>query len=79
MRIEGVPDGSGGLLVRIAYWLTRRRFGRVLDSVRVLAHNKHVLKGAAQLTLAIEKAKTLPSRLKHLVEIRAAQVVDCPY
>ncbi|MBI4563722.1 MAG: hypothetical protein HY716_03390 [Planctomycetes bacterium] len=79
MRIKGVKDGQGGLLVRLAFWLTRRKFGKVIESVRLMAHNPRVLKAAGQFQLGLEKANTLSGRLKHLVCLRTAQLIDCPF
>jgi len=34
-RIEGVDAKRAGLFVRLAFWMTRRRLGRVIAPIRI--------------------------------------------
>jgi AhpD family alkylhydroperoxidase len=76
-RIKPVEDGQGGLLGRMAYRESRRRYGSVTDPLRVMAHRPRILAGAAALELASEHSHALSTRLKHLAELRAGMVCGC--
>ena len=78
-RISLINDGEGGLLARIAFRQSRRRYGRVMDPIRVMAHHPTVMAGAGALELASERAKLLPARLKHLAELRAGMIAGCEW
>jgi alkylhydroperoxidase family enzyme len=78
-RIKPVEDGHGGLLVRMAYRESRRRYGSVMDPLRAMAHRPRILAGAAALELASEHSHALSTRLKHLAELRAGMVCGCEW
>ena len=78
-RIPGVPDGAGNPIVRGAYRDSRRRFGEVIDPLRVLAHHPKVLAGYGAHELAAERAHRVPDRLKHLAELRAGMLAGCEW
>ena len=78
-RIPGVPDGSGNPIVRGAYLDSRRRFGEVIDPLRVLAHHPKVMAGYGAHELAAERAHHVPDRLKHLGELRAGMLAGCEW
>ncbi len=77
-RIDGVQSG-GSLLARIAFFLTRRKVGRVVKPVRVHALHTRLLTGYGQMELAQDKARRLPAALKSLAGVRAAQRIGCPF
>ena len=77
-RIEGLQRG-GGLLARLAFWLTRRKVGRVVTPVRLHALHSAVLFGYGQMELAQEKSKRVPADLKALGQVRVALRVGCPF
>jgi hypothetical protein len=79
MRIPGVPDGKGGLLVRLAYWYSRRIWGMVLDPLRVYALAPRVMMAFGKLLRSIEKPRKLPIGLKSLAMARTAMQVGCPF
>jgi len=77
-RIDGVESG-GSLLARVAFFLTRRKIGRVVKPVRIHALHTRLLSGYGQMELAQEKASLLPSGLKSLACVRVAQRIGCPF
>ncbi len=77
-RLQGVQDG-GSLLARVAFWLTRRKVGRVIRPVRVHALHTRLLVGYGQMETAQEKAGRLPAALKSLAHLRAAMRIGCPF
>lgn len=78
-RIDGLADGKGGPLVRLAYWLSRRRLGTVTDSMRVIAHNGWILRAFGAFELALDRSRLIDRRLKLLGALKAATLIGCPY
>lgn len=76
-RLEGVQ--KGGLLARLAFFLTRRKVGRVIQPVRVHALHSRLLLGYGQMEQAQEKARLVPAALKSLAGVFAAKQIDCPF
>ena len=79
LRIEGVPDSTRNPITRISYAVSRRRYGDVVDPMRVYAHNPTVMTGYSMHELAAERATTVSARLKHLAAMRAAMVAGCEW
>ena len=79
-RIEGVPPEKAGPLTRIAYWYTKRSFGRVMETVKITAHNFRLLRGVGQMEMA-QKAllKSVDPALVTLAEVKVAMMVGCPF
>jgi hypothetical protein len=42
-RVKLIDDGEGGLLARIAFRQSRRRYGEVMDPIRVMAQHPKVI------------------------------------
>ncbi len=78
MRIEEMPRG-GGLLVKVAYWFSRKRFGKIADPVKVMAGHFWVLFGSGAFEMAFERSKKVDARLKELALIKVAAMVGCPW
>lgn len=78
-RIAGVPDSTRNPLVRMSYLVSRRRFGAVMDPMRIFAHNPTVMMGYAMKELASERSTRLPERLKHLATMRAGMIPGCEW
>ena len=78
-RIEGVPDGQAGPLVRFAYWFSRRRFGKVPAPLTVVAHHPWLSRGYGVFEFALERSHLVGGRLKLLAEIKAATLIGCPF
>ena len=78
-RIQGVPDSTRNPLARVGFAVSRRRYGDVMDPMRVYAHNPMVMTGYSMHELATERATSVPERLKHLAAMRAAMVAGCEW
>lgn len=79
-RIEGVGDGDGGRLVRLAYRLIRPNIGgRVPTSFRLVAHRPGPLWGVGLMELANQRGLRLPGRLIELTVLKSASVLGCPF
>lgn len=79
MRMPGVPDGRGSILVRLAYWVSRRNWGQVLEPLRIYAHVPRIMMGFGKLLRSVEKSRRLPAGLKSLAMARTAMQVGCPF
>jgi len=76
-RMDG--PAKPGLLARVAYWMCRRRIGRVVAPIRIHAHHPRLLRGLAGMEMAQEAAKSVDPLLKALVQLLAAQRIGCPF
>lgn len=79
MRIPGVSKRGASLFVRLSYWFSQRRFGRVADPLRIMGHHSWVSFGSGMFELASERSKLVEPRLKDLAQIKAATLVGCPF
>ncbi len=79
MRIEGVPKRKASLFVRLAYWFSQRRLGKVADPLTVMGHHSWVSFGSGMFELAGERSQLVELRLKELAQIKAATLVGCPF
>jgi hypothetical protein len=82
-RISGASRKQGGLirqlLVRIVYFLTQRRLGRVIMPIQVTAHHPRIFWGYLQMEQSQMGSKLIDARLKGLAELRVATLVGCPF
>ena len=73
------PGRARGLLGRIAFAGTRRRFGHVIGPVQLGAHNQPILTGYLLYELMLERADRVDKRLENLAAQRAATMTGCPF
>ena len=78
-RVEGVPEKKAGLLGRVAYAFSRRRFGEVVEPLRLMVHHRKVLLGSVAMELALDRSCLVDDRLKKLAETEVALVVGCEF
>lgn len=78
-HIEPRPARGAGLFIRFAYWIARRRFGRVPAPLGIMAHHRSVLMAAAGFELAYERAHLIDVRLKELASCKVASLVGCRF
>jgi AhpD family alkylhydroperoxidase len=86
-RIAGVSDREAGLLVKLAYFLTRRQIARLtgretermIEPLAMYAHVPGLLRGYGGLEQATAKLHRLDERLKILAELKAATLTHCEY
>lgn len=78
-RIAGVADGEGNPFVRTTFRQTRKRVGRVIEPVRVLARHPSLLAGDVAMELALERSNDADERLKELAALKAASLVGCAF
>jgi hypothetical protein len=82
-RIAGAePQDAGflsGLLVRFVYWMTKKKLGRVVEPLRIVAHHTGLLWGYGQMEQSFAGSHTVEETLKSLAENRTATLVGCPF
>jgi hypothetical protein len=78
-RISLVNQSNAGWFGRLAYKLSRKRFGKVAESLATTAHHRGILFGVCMMERALGGASLLPLKLKTLASIRAATLIGCPF
>ncbi len=78
-RIPGVEPENAGFLVRLAYWFTKRKIGRVIMPVRIHAHHPRLLRGLGSMEMAQQAAQAVAPSFKGLINIRVAMRIGCPF
>ena len=78
-RIQGIEKAEAGFLVRLAYWLTKRKLGRVIVPVKIVARHPRLLRAYAHMELGQEAASSVDVRLKALVQVKVAMLIGCPF
>ena len=79
MRIEGVTKNKASLCVRLAYWFSQRRLGKVPDPLKIMGHHSWVSFGYGMFEMAGERSRLVELRLKELAQIKVATLVGCPF
>lgn len=67
------------LKVAIIRRMARKRLGKDIAPLQTYASHPDVVIPYAQFSLALEKTKLVPGKLKVLAQIRAAKLVECPF
>jgi AhpD family alkylhydroperoxidase len=82
-RIRGVDPSKQGLLsglfTRIVYALTRRKVGRVVMPVQLVAHHPRLLWGYGQMEQSFASSHLVDAALKDLAQLRVATLIGCPF
>ena len=68
-----------GPFARVAYWMSRRDFGKVPEPVELVAHHPGLLRGYAALEWETGRAAAVDDRLKELAQIKIAALVGCEW
>lgn len=79
-RIPQVGHREAGWLIRLAYKISRRRYGAVPEPVAVSAHHPGLLRAGALHELLVERAATtLPASVRELAVYRTAVRLGCTW
>lgn len=79
MRFEPVENPSNPLL-KIAYWFSRRQFGKVMTPLKIIYARKFsLLQFAMKIAKFEEKQNSLPPDLRLLIKIAAATENGCTF
>ncbi|MGA2136060.1 MAG: hypothetical protein ABSH50_27540 [Bryobacteraceae bacterium] len=78
-RIEGIADQQASLFTRAVYGATRRKLGRVPESVRITAYQPRLLAALGGMELAQEGMRSVDPSLEALVDLKTATLIGCPF
>ena len=79
MRLEPI-ENPPGLLLKIAYWFSRRQFGKVMSPLKVIyARKPDLLKFAMKIDKFEKKGTTLAADLRLLIKIAGATANGCSF
>ena len=88
-RIQGVPQGQAGPMVKLIYWFMRRgmkkltgrepAYGSGIEPVEIWAHRPKMMSGMGKFQQAVRKGNGVEERLKNLVELKGAQMIGCEF
>jgi hypothetical protein len=82
-RIGGADPNKqgllGGLFTRIIYAMTRRKVGRVVMPVQLVAHHPKLLWGYGQMEQSFASSHLVGAALKDLAQLRVATLIGCPF
>ena len=82
-RITGAdPSQQGlihGLFTRIIYSMVKRKLGRVVTPVKIVAHHRKLLWGYGQMEQSLLSSHLVDAALKDLAQLRVATLVGCPF
>jgi alkylhydroperoxidase family enzyme len=76
--MKGITQG-GSLIARLAFFFSRRLYGKVLQPLRVWALDTRLLLACGHMELAQQRARKMPQETKQLARMLAALQVDCPW
>ncbi len=79
MRIAGIEDEQGGLLLRMFFRFMRLRLGGVPLPLRIYAYCPSIMWSFLRLARVIRRKGALPPRLKGLAMYWTARTVECSF
>ena len=68
-----------GLFTRIVYSMAKRKVGRVVMPVKIVAQHPKLLWGYGQMEQSQLGSRLVDAALKNLAEVRVASLVGCPF
>lgn len=78
-RIKPIEEMDAPIFLKPLYMGFKKIAGKVGTSLKVSAHRPSIAWFANLFGLAIEKSGTVEKRIHFLVQLRAAQIVECPF
>ena len=78
-RLPPVDPADVPAEVREALARQTEAWGAPLAPTLVMAHCPPLVRGAAGLSVALEKSGQLPAELRDLICLRVAQLIGCPF
>jgi AhpD family alkylhydroperoxidase len=79
MRLQAIENPSNPLL-KIAYWFSKKQFGKVMTPLKVIYARKFpLLQFAMKIAKFEEKQNSLPPELRLLIKIAAATENGCTF
>ena len=78
-RIKPIEESEAPVLIKPLYAAYKKAVGKVATSVKVQAQRPAIAWFGNIFGLAIEKSGKVEKRIHFLAQLRAAQIVECPF
>lgn len=78
-RIKTIEEDDAPIILKPLYMGFKRIAGKVGTSLKVAAHRPSIAWFGNLFGIAIEKSGTVERRIHLLAQLRAAQIVECPF
>lgn len=79
MRLQPI-ERPGGIKMRLAYWFTRRKFGKVITPMKVVtARVPNSMRASYEIAKMMESGFTLDKNLQFLLHTHISQVNQCQF
>ena len=78
-RLQPAEPHGPDLFRRLTYAVARRMYGRPMEPTRTVAHHPKLLFGYGIVATALERSSAVDEHLKHLAQLRAAQLIGCEW
>ena len=78
-RIQGISEDAAPLWVKPLFIASKKILGKVVAPLAVMARRPGIAWFGNLLGLAIEKSGKVEPRVHVLAQLRAAQIVECPF
>ena len=78
-RIQGIDEDKASLTVKPLYIGSKKMFGKVVEPLKVQALRPSIAWFGNLLGLVIDKSGKVEARIHVMAQLRAAQIVECPF
>jgi hypothetical protein len=78
-RIQGIDEDKASFTVKPLYMASKKMVGKIVEPLKVQALRPGIAWFGNLLGLAIEKSGKVEARIHVLAQLRAAQIVECPF
>ena len=76
-RIDGVTDREASFMTKRVFGAAAKQAGAVPDPLRIMAKSSATMWGAGLLQISLDRAQTVPDKLKTLACLKAASMIGC--
>jgi hypothetical protein len=78
-RIRGLEENEASILAKPLYIGARKILGKVIEPVKVQARRPGIAWFGNLLSVAVERSGKVELRIHVLAQLRAAQIIECPF
>ncbi len=78
-RVRGLEENEASVLVKPLYAAVRKVLGKVVQPVKVQSRRPGIAWFGNLFGLAIEKSGKVEARIHVMAQLRAAQIIECPF
>ena len=78
-RITPLPEAKATPEIRAVYEYVIRKYGKLVDPVTVVANHLEIFRAHTKFEGWLAQARQLDDKLKHLVTLKVASLIGCPF